>query len=85
MQIKDLSVELEAEALTAVRGGNNGNAANNTIGQVMNLSVPVAVGAAGPANTNIHVDGTQTASLYNVQEAGDLFAVLPFFGPLLRG
>lgn len=79
MLIQDLSKELDAKALSAVQGGNNGNAATNTIGQVMNLSVPVAVGAAGPANTNVSVTGTQNASIYNDQSAGDLFAVLPLF------
>jgi len=79
MLIQDLSKELDAKALSAVHGGNNGNAADNTIGQVMNLSVPVVVGAVGPANTNVSVTGTQNASIYNVQDAGDLFAVLPLF------
>jgi hypothetical protein len=79
MLIQDLSKELDAKALSAVHGGDNGNAATNTIGQLMSLTVPVAVGAAGPANTNINVTGTQDASIYNDQRAGDLFAVLPFF------
>jgi len=79
MLIQDLSKELDAKALAAVHGGNNGNAADNTIGQVMNLSVPIAVGAMGPANTNISVTGTQNATIYNDQRAGDLFAVLPLF------
>jgi len=79
MLIQDLSKELDAKALSAVQGGNNGSAADNTIGQVMNLSVPVVVGAAGPANTNVSVTGTQNATILNDQRAGDLFAILPLF------
>ncbi len=82
MLIKDLSHELDTEALSAVHGGNNGNAATNAIGQEMKLVVPVAVDATGPANTNVSVTGTQDASIWNYQDAGDLFA---FFGrPLVR-
>ena len=49
MLIENLSKELDTKAMTAVRGGDNGNSASNNIGQEMNLSVPVAVGAYGPA------------------------------------
>jgi hypothetical protein len=80
MLIKDLSLELDTKALSAVHGGNNSNAANNTIGQVLNLSAPVAVGATGPANTNVSVTGTQNAYIDNFQFAGDSFLALPFFG-----
>jgi hypothetical protein len=81
MQIQDLSKELDTEAMTAVRGGDNGNSANNTIGQALNLSVPVAVGAGGPSNTNVHVDGTQYATIWNDQDAGDSFkALFPYSG-----
>jgi hypothetical protein len=79
MLIKDLSKDLDAEGLAAVRGGNNGNAATNTIGQQMAINVPVAVLAGGPANTNVNVTGTQSADITNDQRAGDAFAVLfPF-------
>jgi hypothetical protein len=79
MLIQDLSKELDTETMTAVRGGDNGNAATNRIGQALNLSVPVAVGAYGPANTNVHVYGTQDATIYNDQDAGDSFRVkFPF-------
>jgi hypothetical protein len=77
MLIKDLSLDLDTEDLSAVHGGNNSNAANNTIGQVMKLDVPVLVGVAGPANTDVSVTGTQNASIWNDQVAGDLFG---FFG-----
>jgi hypothetical protein len=79
MQIENLTKELDTKEMTEVRGGDNGNSANNTIGQVLNLSVPVAVGAVGPSNTNVHVDGTQDATIWNDQDAGDSFkALFPF-------
>ena len=78
MLIQDLSKELDTKSMSAVRGGDNGNSVSNIIGQEMNLYVPVAVGAAGPANTNVHVNGTQNASIWNSQFAGDSFlALLP--------
>ncbi len=79
MLIKDLSKELDTQAMTSVRGGDNGNSATNTIGQELNLSVPVAVGAGGPSNTSVHVTGTQNASIWNDQYAGDSFLALPLF------
>jgi hypothetical protein len=86
MLIKDLSKELDTKALSAVHGGNNGNAATNTIGQALNMSVPVVVGATGPANTNVSVDGTQNAYIDNFQFAGDSFlAFLPVVPMLRRG
>jgi hypothetical protein len=79
MKIENLSKELDTQAMTAVRGGDNGNSATNTIGQVLNLSAPVAVGAGGPSNVNVHVNGTQNASIWNDQDAGDSFrALFPF-------
>jgi hypothetical protein len=76
MQIENLSKDLESKEMTEVVGGDNGNSANNAIGQVLNLSVPVAVGTLGPANTNVHVKGTQDATIYNDQDAGDSFKAL---------
>jgi hypothetical protein len=79
MLIENLSKELDTKAMTAVRGGDNGNSATNTIGQALNLYVPVAVGAGGPSNTNVDVSGTQYATIWNDQDAGDSFrAVFPF-------
>jgi hypothetical protein len=79
MLIKDLSKTLDTQSMTAVRGGDNGNSVTNTIGQVQNLSVPVAVGVGGPSNTSVHVNGTQNASIWNDQFAGDSFlALFPF-------
>jgi len=73
MQIQDLSKELDTETMTAVRGGDNGNSANNTIGQVLNIAAPVAVGAGGPSNTSVHVNGTQYGSIFNEQFGGDSY------------
>ena len=79
MLIENLSKELDTKAMTAVRGGDNGNSATNTIGQAQNLYVPVGVLSYGPSNTNVHVNGTQNASIWNYQDAGDSFrAFFPF-------
>jgi hypothetical protein len=84
MRIENLSKELDTQALAAVRGGDNGNSVVNTIGQAQTLYVPVAVGAAGPANTNVHVNGTQNASIWNDQFGGDSFkALFPFSPPAI--
>jgi len=85
MLIQDLSKELDTKALSAVHGGNNGNAANNTIGQQLGIVAPVVVGVAGPANTNIDVTGTQNAYIDNFQFAGDSFLALLPVVPVLRG
>ncbi len=76
MLIKNLSKELDTATMTTGRGGDNANSATNTIGQVLNLSAPVAVGAGGPSNTSVHVDGTQNARIWNDQDAGDSFLAL---------
>jgi hypothetical protein len=82
MLIQDLSKELDAKALSAVHGGNNGNAATNAIGQQLGICAPAVVVACGPANTNIDVTGTQNASIDNFQFAGDSFmALLPVAPP----
>ena len=80
MKIENLTQDLDAKTMTAVHGGDAGNSATNTIGQVMNLSVPVGVLSGGPSNTNVHVDGKQNATVYNEQNAGDsFFAQLPCY------
>jgi hypothetical protein len=84
MLIQDLSKELDTKTMSAVHGGDNGNSATNTIGQVLNLSVPVAVGAGGPSNTNVHVDGSQYATIFNDQDAGDSFRTLFPYAAVLR-
>ena len=79
MLIENLSKELDTKAMTAVRGGDNGTSATNTIGQALNMSVPVAVQSYGPSNTTVHVNGTQDASIWNYQDAGDsFFALFPY-------
>jgi hypothetical protein len=78
MQIENLSKDLDAKEMTEVRGGDNGNSATNNIGQVMNLSAPVATLTGGPSNTSVNVTGTQDAKVFNDQNAGDAFlALLP--------
>ena len=76
MLIENLSKELDTKTMTAVRGGDNGNSASNVIGQAMNLSVPVSVLSYGPTNSNVHVNGTQNARIWNDQYAGDSFLAL---------
>ena len=82
MLIQDLSKELDTEAMTAVRGGDNGNSAASSILQAMGINAPVAVGygAGSAGNTFIHVDGSQDADISNHQTAGDKFAA--FLGTL---
>jgi hypothetical protein len=80
MKIENLSKDLDTTAMTAVRGGDNGNSAVNTIGQVTNLTVPVSVLSGGPSNTSVHVDSTQNAKIWNEQFSGDTFiAGLPYY------
>jgi hypothetical protein len=81
MLIKDLSKTLDTESMAAVSGGDNGNSATNTIGQVQNIYAPVGVAGYGPSNTDVHVNGTQDASIYNFQDGGDSFLAL---FPLVR-
>ena len=83
MLIKDLSKTLDTQSMTAVRGGDNGNSATNTIGQAQNISAPVSVLSYGPSNTSVHVNGTQNASIWNDQYAGDSFFALPLY-PVIR-
>ena len=73
MLIKDLGLELDTQSLSAVRGGNNGNAATNAIGQALMMATPIMIGVAGPANNKVDVSGDQYADLYNTQVAGDSF------------
>ena len=82
MLIQDLSKELDTQALTAVRGGDNGNAATSNILQAMGIEAPVMVGygAGSAGNTFVHVNGSQTAGISNDQTAGDKVAA--FLGDL---
>jgi len=76
MLIENLSKALDSKAMSAVRGGDNGNSAVNSIGQVQNLVVPVSVMSYGPTNSSVHVNGTQNASIWNSQFGGDSFGIL---------
>jgi hypothetical protein len=75
MLIQDLSKELDTEAMTAVRGGDNGTSAASNILQAMGIDAPVQVGygAGSAGNTFIHVDGSQSGSISNHQTSGDKF------------
>ncbi len=79
MRIENLSQELDTRTMTTVRGGDNGSAGTNYIGQALNLSVPVGILAGGPSNSFVKVNGTQNANIWNDQVAGDsyLAALLP--------
>ena len=84
MLIKDLSKELDTEAMTAVRGGDNGNSAASTVLQELGIAAPVGVsyGAGSAGNTFVHVDGSQSGSVSNDQNAGDKFEA--FLGDLKK-
>ena len=82
MQIENLSKELDTEAMTAVRGGDNGTSAASSILQAMGINAPVAVGY-GPGsagNTFVHVDGSQSGDISTHQTSGDKFSA--FLGAL---
>ena len=80
MLIENLSKELDTKSMKTVRGGDNGNSAVNTIGQIQNIGAPVSVLGYGPTNSFVHVSGTQNANIYNSQYAGDSFLALFPFG-----
>jgi hypothetical protein len=82
MLIQDLSKELDTQAMTAVRGGDNGTSAASNILQAMGISAPVAVGygAGSAGNTFVHVDGSQSGDISTHQTSGDKFAA--FLGTL---
>lgn len=79
MRIENLTKELDTNTMKSVRGGDNGNSTVNTIGQALNLSVPVSIMSGGPTNSSVHVNGTQNARIWNSQVAGDSYlGLLPF-------
>ena len=82
MLIQDLRKELDTDAMTAVRGGDNGASAASSILQAMMIDAPVAVGY-GPGsagNTFIHVDGSQSGDISTHQTSGDKLSA--FLGAL---
>ncbi|HWM67140.1 MAG TPA: hypothetical protein VNO35_11200 [Steroidobacteraceae bacterium] len=76
MKIENLSKDLDAQAMTAVRGGDNGNSAVSTTLQALGIDAPIAVGygAGSAGNTFIHIDPSQSASTSTEQTSGDKFA-----------
>jgi hypothetical protein len=82
MQIENLSKELDAQSMTAVRGGDNGASGVSNILQEMGISAPVMVGygAGSAGNTFIHVNGSQSGNISNHQTSADKFGA--FLGAL---
>jgi len=82
MLIQDLSKELDTKAMSAVRGGDNGNSSVSSLLQAMGIDSPIAVGygAGSAGNTFINVTGSQSGSNSTEQTAGDKFAA--FLGEL---
>jgi len=78
LTIQNLSASeaLDQAAMTAVRGGDNGNSISTIVDQGMIQNVPVSILAGGPVNTNVNVTGKQTSNVYNSQVAGDAFLAL---------
>jgi len=85
MKIQDLSKTLDSKTMTTVRGGDNGNSATNSIGQAMNLVVPVSTLGYGPSNTSVNVKGTQNAGVSNFQFSGDSYVLGLFPTEIVRG
>jgi hypothetical protein len=82
MKIENLSKELDAKTMTAVRGGDNGNSSVANLLQGMGIDTPIAVGygAGSAGNTFVHIDPSQSASSSNEQTSGDKFSA--FLGTL---
>ena len=78
MLIKDLSKELDAKAMTAVQGGDSGNAAVPTLTQLLAQANQNAVSAgAGSAVNNFnHVNGSLSADQEVKQNIGDKLAAI---------
>jgi hypothetical protein len=79
LTIKDLSTstELDRAAMTAVRGGSQGNGSVDSILQGQQVWVPV-VATSGPGsaqNVFVDVDADQTASETTRQNNGDKFSL----------
>ena len=87
LTIKDLatSIELDREAMSAVRGG-DANSAVQTILQAQDVMVPVAngsyFGAGSATNIDVDVDADQHASNSSSQFNGDSFGI--FLGSFPR-
>jgi hypothetical protein len=88
VQIKDLSKELDTDAMSAVHGGNGdrGNSAVNGIVQVADINAAnVVYGGPGSSLTsNNNVNANQSATIINEQNNGDFlglfFARFPGLG-----
>jgi hypothetical protein len=77
MLIKDLSKELDVKAMTAVHGGDAGNAAVPTLTQGLefnNLNL-VHAGPGSSVNNTNDATATQSATQYVDQNIGDVLKV----------
>jgi hypothetical protein len=76
MKIENLSKDLDAKTMTAVRGGDNGNSSVSNMLQQMGIDTPIAVGygAGSAGNTFVHIDPSQTASSSTKETSGDKFS-----------
>jgi hypothetical protein len=76
MKIENLSKDLDAKAMTAVRGGDNGDSSVASILQGIGINAPIGVGygAGSAGNTFIHIDPSQDASESAKQTSGDKFS-----------
>jgi hypothetical protein len=75
MKIENLSKDLDATELSAVRGGDNGNSSVGNVLQQMGIVAPIAVGygAGSAGNTFVHIDPSQSGSVSTEQTSGDKF------------
>ena len=64
--------------MSAVRGGDYGNANVSNIGQLFSVQTPVMLvaGAGSAVNNTVDVAATQRASIHTDQYAGDAFSFL---------
>ena len=76
MLIKDLSKDLDTQAMTAVRGGDNGVAGANTALLQLGMTVPIGIfnGSGSASNNFIKVTGDQDSTQKNKGTSGDTFA-----------
>jgi hypothetical protein len=76
MKIENLSKDLDAKTMTAVRGGDNGDSSVSNMLQQMGIDTPIAVGygAGSAGNTFVHIDPSQSASASTKQTSGDKFS-----------
>ena len=89
LTIKDLSTstELDQAAMSAVRGGDYGNANVSNIGQLFSVQTPVLLGAGADSavNNTVDITATQHGSIRTDQHAGDAFSFMAGLYGMRRG